>query len=311
LEDVSFDFDNADELSFIRYIQRDVLSVRQILCFFSRSAIRHRLRTGRWQRPHRGVILTTTARTLTRTQQHWVAVLAAPGALLGGRSALEVLGLRGFLPRVVDVVLPPGRKFDRPPPWVRTHRTRHLLPEDVLRARQPPCTSIGRAVVDAARWAVSADEARTVIAMAFQQRLVADWEITAVLRRMPTVPRAQLIAQTTTDASGGAHSLPELDFLALSRRAGFPEPKLQAMRRDADGRRRYVDALYEKYGVLVEIDGGQHMDVRQAWADMRRQNALWVTGVRVLRFPGWLVREQPDVVIAHVGAALRAAGWPG
>jgi hypothetical protein len=201
--------------------------------FFSRSAVRHGLATGRWQRPHRGVILTTAARGLTRAQRQWVAVLAAPGALLGGRSALELLGLRGFLPSVVDVVLPPGRKFDRPPAWVRVHRTRRLLAEDVHCAGQPVRTSAARSVVDAARWAAGAGEARTVISMAFQQRLVAGWEVNAVLRRLPTVPRARLIAQTTADACAGAHSLAELDFLALSRRAGFPEPKLQAIRRDA------------------------------------------------------------------------------
>ncbi len=308
---MSFDFDNADEMSFMLYVQRDILSVEQAGRFFTRAAVRHRLATGRWQRPHRGVVLTTPARALTRAQQQWVAVMAAPGAVLGGRSALEMLGLRGFLPTVVDVVLPPGRRFDKPPAWVRVHRTRHLPAEDVHRTRLPPGTSIGRSVVDAARWAASNDEARTVIAMAFQQRLVADWEITAVLRRLPNVRRARLIAQTSTDAGGGAHSLAELDFLAISRRAGFPEPKLQFVRRDAQGRRRYVDALFEEYGVLVEIDGGQHTDVRQAWADMRRQNALWVAGVRVLRFPGWLVRERPDAVVAQVRAALRAGGWPG
>jgi hypothetical protein len=288
-----------------------VLSRQQILRFFTRSALRHRLETGRWQRPHRGVVLTTSARGLTRGQQQWVAVLAAPGAFLGGRSALEVLGLRGFPPCIVDVVLPPGRRVETPPPWVRVHRTRHLPADDVHQARRPPCTAIGRAVVDAARWAGSADEARTVIAMAFQQRLVADWEITAVLRRLPRIPRTGLIVRTVADACGGAHSLSELDFLALSRQAGFPEPALQAARRDAEGRRRYVDALFEAYRVLVEIDGGQHLEVRRAWADMSRQNALWVAGVRVLRFPGWLVREHPEVVVAQVRAALRAAGWTG
>ena len=308
-DDVPFDFDNADELSFTLYVQQDVLSVAQAARHFTRAAVRHRLSTGRWQRPHRGVLLTRSARELTRAQQRWVAVLACPGVLLAGRSALEVHGLRGFRPSAVDVLVPPGRKFDRPPPWVRTHRTRHLPDDDVHPSDRPPATAVGRSIVDAAAWAASNDEARTVIAMAFQQRLVADWEITAVLRRLRPVHRSRLIGHVTTDARGGAHSLAELDFVALCRRAGFPEPKLQAVRRDAEGRRRYVDALFEEYGVLAEIDGAQHMDVRQAWADMSRQNALWVAGVRVLRFPGWLVRERPAVVVKQLGAALRAAGW--
>ncbi len=80
-------------------------------------------------------------------------------------------------------------------------------------------------------------------------------------------------------------------------------------RRDASGRRRYLDVLYEEYGVHVEIDGAHHADVRQAWADMQRQNELWIAGDRVLRFPGWLIRESPDEVTAQLRAALVAAGW--
>ena len=51
------------------------------------------------------------------------------------------------------------------------------------------------------------------------------------------------------------------------------------------------------------------MDVRQWWADMKRQNDLWVPGDRVLRFPSWAVRHRPDEVAAQVRAALLAAGW--
>jgi len=78
---------------------------------------------------------------------------------------------------------------------------------------------------------------------------------------------------------------------------------------DARGRRRYLDVWYAEYLVQVEIDGGQHTEVRTTWEDMRRQNDLWVAGVRVLRFPAWLLRVRPDEVIGQVRAALTAAGW--
>jgi len=63
--------------------------------------------------------------------------------------------------------------------------------------------------------------------------------------------------------------------------------------------------------VLVEIDGVQHLDARQAWADMKRQNDLWVAGLRVLRFASWLIRGRPDEVIEQVRRALIAGGWAG
>jgi very-short-patch-repair endonuclease len=61
--------------------------------------------------------------------------------------------------------------------------------------------------------------------------------------------------------------------------------------------------------VHVEIDGEQHVESRARWADMRRQNDLWISGDRVLRFPAWVVRRHPAEVAEQVRAALEAAGW--
>jgi very-short-patch-repair endonuclease len=61
--------------------------------------------------------------------------------------------------------------------------------------------------------------------------------------------------------------------------------------------------------VHVEIDGAQHIEAETWWADMRRQNALWIQGVRVLRFPAWVLRERPSEVFAQIRQALIEAGW--
>ena len=122
--------------------------------------------------------------------------------------------------------------------------------------------------------------------------------------------RHRLITQTVDDAVGGAHSLAEIDFLDLCRRHRLPEPSRQAVRYDSAGRRRYLDVLFEEWQVQVEIDGGQHMEVRHAWSDMRRQNDLWIAGERILRFPAWAIRSDPDAVAAQLSAALKAAGFP-
>ena len=82
------------------------------------------------------------------------------------------------------------------------------------------------------------------------------------------------------------------------------------MRRDSAGRRRYLDAYFDEWQVHVEIDGGQHLDPRQAWDDMRRQNELWIAGDRVLRFPAWALRADPARVISQVRAALQPPVGP-
>ena len=89
----------------------------------------------------------------------------------------------------------------------------------------------------------------------------------------------------------------------------MPEPSRQATRTDRDGRRRYRDVFFDEWRVQVEIDGSQHTDVRAWYADMRDHNEAAITGVRLLRFPGWALRHRPAEVIADVRAALKAAGW--
>ena len=91
--------------------------------------------------------------------------------------------------------------------------------------------------------------------------------------------------------------------------AGLPMPSLQRQRADATGRRRYLDVLFDEWAVHVEVDGAHHIDVRQAWADMDRQNKSWTAGIRVLRFPAWMILDRPAEVAADVRRALMAAGW--
>ena len=248
---------------------------------------------------------------LTTHQQLWVASLAAGGgspALLGGLSALQILGLRRFSSRAVHILLPSNRRAS-PPAGVRVHRTVHLPAQDIDAKADPPCTQAPRSVVDAAGWAASDDEARTIIAVAFQQRLVGGDQIHGVLDRMPMVPRRSLIHATALDARDGSHTISELDLVALCRGHGLPVPSRQVIRTDSSGRKRYLDAFFDEWGIRLEIDGAHHMDVHQWWDDMRRTNALAVVGEIVLRFPAWVVRNRPAEVIGQLRDALLAAGW--
>ncbi|MFC7481071.1 endonuclease domain-containing protein [Luedemannella flava] len=165
--------------------------------------------------------------------------------------------------------------------------------------------------MEAADWARSDREARGIVATSFQQGFVRLDDVLAAVDRAPRAKRRKLVVSTARDAANGATSLGELDLLDAIRGAGLPEPQLQWRRRDAGGKMRYLDGYYPEYGLHLEVDGAQHNNPVQAWDDMARQNALWRQGDRVLRFPAWLVRDQPNIVAAQVRDALRAAGWRG
>jgi very-short-patch-repair endonuclease len=301
--------EDADPLAVLLWRQSGVLTREQALPHLSPKAVEHRLRSGRWQRAHHGVYVAQSG-PVTRQQSLWIAYLAVGrGGYLAGLTAAEMCGLRGFRDGGIHLLVP-GQVRDRDAPTgVVAHRTFRLTRGEVNPLGLPPHTTAARSLVDAAQWAHGDEQAAGVIAAGYQQRLVAGREIHAVLDRLTRVPRRGLIVEAAQDAMGGAHSLPEARFVRHLREAGLPVPELQVRRRDASGGVRYLDGYYEQWGIHVEIDGGQHLEARTYWRDMRRQNELWIAGDRVLRFPSWTIRHHPTEVLTQIRSALWAAGW--
>jgi hypothetical protein len=197
-----------------------------------------------------------------------------------------------------------------PPISLAVHYSRHLTPADIHPARQPPQTRIARSLVDAAAWMRTDRGARAVLAAGVQQRLTVVPQLAAEVARNKRLHRRTLITQTLGDIAGGAQALSELDFLNLVvRRFNLPEPDRQVPRRDENGRRRWLDACWEKARLVVEIDGAAHIDVLTYWDDMDRANDLILEHYRVLRFPAWIIRSRPEYVAAKIRRALREAGY--
>lgn len=245
---------------------------------------------------------------LTDEEELWAALLAAGrDAVLGGLTAVGLDGLTGFESRVIHLVVPADRRVRTSLPGVVVHRSRVLGPDDVHPARLPPRTRLARSLLDASAWSGSGDRARAVLAAGVQQRLVRPDQLEAALGRRPRLRRHALIAATLADIAGGAQALSELDFARLARRYGLPAPDRQVMRLDRDGRRRWLDAYWEEARLAVEVDGLWHMEATAWWADMRRGNDLIISGLRVLRFPAFVVRDQPGVVAAQIREALGRA----
>jgi hypothetical protein len=301
--------DDADPLTWLLFRQEDVITWQQARQFLTEAALRHRVRSGRWRNVHPRIYVAHTG-AVGHRQRLWIAVLAAgDDAVIAGGTALGEEGLQRYRGCGIQVLLPARRRPRELPPGVRVHRTAVLPPEDVHRVGAPPRTMPARSVVDAAQWAGSDDFACAIVAAAFQRGLVNATDIHAVLGRLPRAHRRSVIATAADDAARGAHSLAELRYARLNRRYGLPEPTRQKVRLDPAGRRRYLDVYYDEWGVHVEIDGGQHNDPRHQWADMKRQNEIWIPGDRQLRFPAFIVRRRPDEVFTQVRDGLMTAGW--
>ena len=76
----------------------------------------------------------------------------------------------------------------------------------------------------------------------------------------------------------------EVDFTRLCRAARFPEPDRQVIRRSDRGR-AYLDAYWDAYGVVAEVEGMHHEWESNQVADTSRQNESTLSGDAGVQIP--------------------------
>jgi hypothetical protein len=147
------------------------------------------------------------------------------------------------------------------------------------------------------------------MAAAVQQRIVRASELWTEMTRVRRHRFRKLILLVLADIDGGAHSLAEIDFARLCRRAGLPAPSRQRVRTDSMGRRRYLDVAWDQFRLVVEIDGMFHMELARWMDDSFRGNEISLDDWVLLRFPAVVLRTDPERVLAQVRHGLINAGW--
>ncbi|MEZ0446729.1 hypothetical protein [Cellulomonas sp. ICMP 17802] len=106
----------------------------------------------------------------------------------------------------------------------------------------------------------------------------------------------------------GVRSLNELDFSALCRRRGLPEPDRQVVV-SRPGGRAYLDVRWRRWRVVVEVDGVGHLQPDRWIDDSLRHNEIALSGEIVLRVPSLGLRLDPGRHLDAVERALRNRGW--
>ena len=119
------------------------------------------------------------------------------------------------------------------------------------------------------------------------------------------------LALALGDAGEGALSLLEYRYVhRVERPHGLPAARRQARIRQRTGN-RYLDNLYEEYGVCAELDGTAAHPADEQWRDKRRDNANAVQGIVTLRFGLLDLGDRWCETAADVAAVLRLRGWTG
>jgi hypothetical protein len=293
--------------------QDGVLTTDSALRYMTPKALQWKIASGHWQRPCPGLVVAQSG-PLTQRQQIWVASLwSGPGSALGGLTAARLGGLKGFRneDEPIFVIRPSGRavRETRPPLRIVVHCSRYLDEADIHPTQRPPRTRIARSLIDAATWRQTDRGAQAILAAGIQQGLALPAHLEAVLERNTRVRRRRLMLATIGDIAGGSRALSELDFLNfVIRPFRLPPPDRQVARCDAYGKRRWLDAVWEKARLIVEVDGAGHLEVMQYWDDMDRDNDLKLQGYTTLRYPAFAVRYCSAHVASQISQALCNGG---
>ncbi len=189
------------------------------------------------------------------------------------------------------------------------HESRRFEPDRDITGVSLPRTSGPRSIVDAAAWSTTPRAATGILLSAVQQRVATPAQILEALELAGQVQYRRLLRSVAVDAEGGTHALSELDLTSLLRRSGLPEPRRQRVRTDQQGRRRYLDCEFVRADgrlVVLEIDGGVHIEASNWWDDQLRQTDLVVQDDALwLRIPSPMLHLDPDHVLRQVAQALR------
>jgi hypothetical protein len=270
-----------------------------------------RLRSGTWQRLQRGAYAAFTGDP-SREAKLWAAVLrVGPGAVLSHETAAEVHGLIDKPIGHIHISVPAERRpVRRKIRGVVVHRSRCLVPE-----WQPPWrlprTTVQDTILDLAAAARTFDDAYGWISRGIGRRLTSPQSLGKALAARSRIRWRAWITEALQDAADGVHSPLERNYVhGVERVHGLPPARRQARFRHGSGT-RYLDNLYEDYGVCVEVDGLTAHPAEGRWRDIRRDNVNLALGIATLRY-GWPdTTEHRCRTAAEIAAVLRRRGWPG
>ncbi|CCH78820.1 conserved hypothetical protein [Nostocoides japonicum T1-X7] len=235
---------------------------------------------GRWRTHGRQTVAMHTGE-LDDVAKRWRAVweVGTRVAAVDGVSALQAAGMTGFEEPTVHVSVV-HRIALRSHTDLRVHKIIRRVPQEVTEAGLPRVKP-AYAAVRAAQWACSDRQAALLLVMPVQQRLVTGAQLRSAATSIPGRARRGLVRTLVRDIADGAQSLGELDFAALCRQRGLPEPSRQVVREGPDGR-IYLDVRWDN-GLVVEIDGTAHQSGLSVSDDHLRANLVTMDGDIVLR----------------------------
>jgi Transcriptional regulator, AbiEi antitoxin len=253
----------------------------------SHGAIVARIKFGRWQRVHFGVYATFTG-PMTRDAQLWAAVLVAgPGAQLSHQTAAEINRLTDRSSPFIHVTIPANRRI-APPKGVIIHLSSNLSVGWRFVRGVPPCTFAEETIVDLVHAATDLNDVIACVTGGFAKSKVSEGRLREVAAARKRLRRRGDLDEIILAGAGGAHSVIEYRYdHDVEQAHGLPTAAKQVKYTKPDGSRGYRDRCYEKYKLIVELDGKQYHPLEHRGRDQDRDNDAAATVGSTLRY-GWV-----------------------
>lgn len=307
-------FSAEAEWAFILRTQRNVVSTAQARALgMTPDAILAKVKSGRWQRVHRGVYATFTG-DLSREATLWAVVLyCGRNAVLSHQTAAEI---HGFAPGPgpgdrIHVTVPGA---SNPARWTDL---RELVVHRSLNWRadpQPewnlPRAPVEATVLDLVDTAATLDEAYAWVSRAITGNKTTIGLLGAALNERKKFRRRTWLVDALTDVRDGIQFPLERRWARDVQRAhGLPAAGHQVKREGADGI-RFLDNLYQRYNLCVELDGLAFHPPQERDRDGYGDNETVIaTDAHTLRYGFRQVANHPCDQAAQFARALSKNGW--
>jgi restriction endonuclease-like protein len=229
-------------------------------------------------------------------------------AVVAGNSAAALLGADWVDPHAPAELIS-GRK--RPPQLIVT-RNDLLLAGEVVVVNGVAVTSPARTAFDVGRRPGLVPAVVAVDSLARATGLTVD-AVGPLVDAHRGARGLKQLRRVLPLVDAGAESPQETRTRLAIVSAGLPKPQTQVLvRNDWGAVVARIDMGWEEWHVGVEYDGAQHWtDPRIRTNDIDRAAELERRGWRIIRVSADLLRNRPDMLIARIREALRAAGYPG
>ena len=272
--------------------------------------IRSRVRRDAWRPLYPGVYTILTG-VPGRSARLWAAVLyAGPGALLSHETAAELYGLADTASDPIHVTVP-GQRRVVSPGGISIHRS-DRAPVTALGHAHPPRTKVEETVLDLTQTAVTFDDVCGWVTRAFARDLTDEARLRKAMSARPKLRWRADLDEVITAAADGDHSVLEYRYdRDVERAHGLPRARRQVPFTDPGGRRGRRDRVYEKYRLVVELDGRLAHPADSRWKDQARDNAAAADGMHTLRYSWMQVRRDPCQIAVEVATVLGLQGWRG